>query len=167
MATNSRTIVLLLALSGLIPSLGCTEYGLQALNGMPEGMHLDSYRDCTEVIGSRYGYEDHTFGVVMIYSGCATTDYQAYLLIEHEFEEMDMQWTTAEYTTSNGDVLSVDAIYYSLDMWYNPVDIELQVIPYQGSTAFGIHEFWLGCQDDNNSSCPVNYVGAVGPDDLI
>ncbi len=164
---KTHVFSLFLSLCGLISLLGCSDYKLEGLSGMPEDMHLDSYRDCTEVIGSRYGYSDHTFGVVMLYSGCLTEDYQAYLLIEHEFEEMDMQWTTAEYTTSNGDVLTVDAVYYSLDFWYNPVDIEIQVVPFNGSTALGIHEFWLGCEDDDNGTCPVDYLGAVGPSDLI
>lgn len=155
------------AFIGLFCLPACSDYGLQDLNGMPEEMHLDSYRDCTEVVGSRYGYSNHTFGVVMMYTGCLTDDYNAYLLIEHQFEEMDMQWTTAEYTTTNNDVITVDAIYYSLDLWYNPVDIELQVVPYTGHTALGIHEFWVGCYDDNDSSCPVDYDGPVGPEDLI
>ncbi len=166
---NTRSLVFIITLLSVsvFGSLGCTEYGLQALYGMPEGMHLDSYRDCTQVIGTRYGYVDHTFSVVMMYSGCLAEDYQAYLLIEHEFEEMEVQWTTADYVTSNGDTITVDAVYYSLEFWYNPVDIEMQVIPYSGNTAYGIHEFWTHCPDDDTDSCPVEYNGAVGPEDLL
>lgn len=160
MKHNLLTALLL----GLLFGVGCSDY---RLTGLPDEMGLSYFKDCTTVIGERYGYIDHTFGAVMVHDGCEQDDDpSAYLLIEHEFEEMDVKWTTAQYTTENNDVITVDAVQYSLDLWYNPVDIELEIVPYQNQTALGIHEFWVDCPDDDSQECPVEYVGGIGPEDL-
>lgn len=142
---------------------GCMDYGLAE---MPEGMKLSEFQDCTTVIGERYWYQEHEFGVVMIYDGCDPDEYTAYLLIEHEYELMNQGWTTATYTTENNDVVTVDAVVYTLDFWYNPVDIEFSVVPFQQHTALGIHEFWIDCEDDDDSRCDLDYLQGVGSEDL-
>jgi hypothetical protein len=142
---------------------GCSDYGLTEV---PEDLPLTEFVDCTSVIGDRYWYQEHEFGVVMIYDGCTPSEYNAYLLIEHEYELMDQAWTTAEYTTDNDDVVTVDAVYYSLDFWYNPVDIEMTVVPFAGDIALGIHEFWVDCTDDDEPVCDIDYLQGVSADDL-
>jgi hypothetical protein len=149
---------------------GCQmDYGMKsrlAMEDMPQGMQLTEYRDCTEVVGDRYWYSDHELGVDLLYSGCLERNYKAYLMIEHQYEQMDMARTEARYTTSNNDQIIVDAAQFTLDMWYNPVDIELQIVPYSGDVALGIHEFYLDCQDDDDRRCRLEYLGAVRPENL-
>lgn len=149
----------------LLSGGGCMDYGL---SGLPEGMKISEFEDCTSVVGDRYWYEDHTFSVVMLYDGCDPDPEQigAYLLIEHEFEDMNWAWTTASYTTNNGDEITVDAVYFSLELWYNPVDLELMVVPYEGHHALGLHEFWIDCDDDNDTRCDLDYLQGVDSDDL-
>lgn len=146
---------------------GCgLDYWLNGMDSLPAEMQLSEFQDCTSIVGDRYWYQDHTFGVVMIYDGCDPVEYNAYLLIEHQFELMDQAWTTASYTTENGDEITADAVRYTLDFWYNPVDIEVTVIPFQGYTALGIHEFWIDCTDDDDGTCPVVLERSVTIEDL-
>lgn len=143
---------------------GCSDYTLQ--EGVQEELNLKDFRDCTNVVADHYWYSDHEFGVVMIYDACLAAQYKAYLLIEHESDIMEGEPVQIEYETSNGDTFAVDAWKFTFDLWYNPVDIELTVIPYQDRMAFGLHEFTLNCLDDDQQECALEYMGAVGASDF-
>lgn len=138
---------------------GCSDYALQ--EGVQEELNLKDFRDCTNVVADHYWYSDHEFGVVMIYDACLAAQYKAYLLIEHESDTMEGEPVQIEYETGNGDTFVVDAWKFTFDLWYNPVDIELTVIPYQDRMAFGLHEFTLNCLDDDQQECALEYMGAV------
>ncbi len=144
---------------------GCSDYALESTS-ISEDLNLVDFRDCTNVVADHYWYSDHEFGVVMIYDACLATQYKAYLLIEHESEVMEGEPVQIEYTTHNGDTFAVDAWKFTLDFWYNPVDIELTVIPYQDRMAFGLHEFTLNCLDDDQEECALEYLGAVDSGDF-
>ena len=150
---------------GALTLTGCSDYALQS-STISEDLNLVDFRDCTSVVADHYWYSDHEFWVVMIYDACLATQYKAYLLIEHESEVMEGQAVQIEYETSNGDTFAVDAWKFTLDFWYNPVDIELTVIPYQDRMAFGLHEFTLNCLDDDQEECALEYVGAVNAGDF-
>lgn len=159
---NRQGIFGIAALTILALLGGCSDYGLTEV---PENLPTE-FVDCTSVVGDRYWYEEHEFGVVMVYDGCTPSTYSAYLLIEHEYEIMTQEWTTATYDTDNNDVVTVDAVRYTLDFWYNPVDLEITVVPFQDNIALGIHEFWLDCTDDDEPVCDIDYLQGVSADDL-
>ena len=152
--------------------VACSEYGLRRVDtvspprGDIESMELTEFRDCSEVLGDNYWYEDHEFGVIFLYGGCLAVEPNAYLIVEHEFWDMDKAPVQVTYETLNNDVVTVDAWKYTLDFWYNPVDIELEVIPYQENIALGIHEFTLNCVDDDQMECDVEYTGSVDEQDF-
>lgn len=157
-----RTVRVILAAVALALAMsmfgGCSDYRLE---GVQEDLNLKDFRDCTSVVSDHYWYSDHEFGVVLIYDACLATQYKAYLLIEHESETMEGEPVQIDYTTSNGDTFVVDAWKFTFDLWYNPVDIELTVVPYQDRMAFGLHEFALTCIDDDQQECALEYLGAV------
>lgn len=155
-----RTLVVLV---GILLTACTSDY---ALRRMPESMDVTKYRDCTTVVPSRTSFRDHIFETTIFYDRCLATEYNAYLMIEHNYESMDVEETELDYHTENGDVIVTDAWIYSLEFWYNPVDIELEVIPYSGNTALGIHEFQIVCEDDASEVCGVTHTGSVSAEDF-
>lgn len=149
---------------GAIFATGCMDYGI---NEMMDEAALDQFQDCTTLVGNKeYGYANEVFDATFVYGACDPEEYQAYLLIDHDFELMDVWQTTVEYTTQNYDTVELDAVRFSLDFWYNPVDIEVSVIPFSGDTVLGIHEFRILCLDDDDQWCPVEYIRSATAEDL-
>ncbi|MFA5842149.1 MAG: hypothetical protein WC882_00500 [Candidatus Gracilibacteria bacterium] len=140
------------------------DYGIDALM---EEQGLTQFQDCTTFVGDKdYGYSNEVFDATFVYGNCAPDEYRAYLLIDHDFELMDVTQTTVEYTTQNYDTVVLDAVRFSFDFWYNPVDIEVSVVPFSGNTVLGIHEFRILCMDDDDSWCPVEYIRSATAEDL-
>lgn len=142
---------------------GCSETGLR---GYEEDLGLSKFRDCTTLVEDAFWFEDHEFGVGLFYDGCLATQYKAYILIEHEYEVMETERVIVNYESFNGDTVEADAWKFFLDFWYNPVDIEVQVIPYSNEIALGIHEFKIRCPDDDSTECQVTHLGSVGATDF-
>lgn len=156
----------------LVVFIGCSETGLQRMDPVdpPRGdvndLPVQEFRDCSQVLQDYYWYENHQFGVVMMYGGCLVEDFAAYLVIEHEFWTMEAAPVEATYETQNGDVVTADAWKYTLDFWYNPVDIEIEVVPHMDDIVLGIHEFKLNCVDDDQLECDVEYLGSIDTQDF-
>lgn len=170
MTRFARFLLLIIFLGVGLP--GCNDYSLRnspvasPSRGDIDDMPLGEFRDCSEVLGDNYWYKDHEFGVVIVYGGCLVTSYAAYLIIEHEFWDMDKRSLTIEYETPNGDTVTAEAWEYTLEFWYNPADIEVQVIPHMNDTILGIHEFQINCMDDDQRECDVEYTGQVDVQDF-
>jgi len=148
---------------GAIFATGCMDYGL---NEMMDEASLDQFQDCTTLVGDEYGYANEVFDATMVYGACDPEEYQAYMLLDHDFELMDAEQITVEYTTQNHDTVELDAVRFSLEFLYNPVDIEVSVIPFSGDTVLGIHEFRILCRDDDDPWCPVEFLRSATADDL-
>jgi hypothetical protein len=153
-------------LSGCVSDYRLSNEPSSPSQGSVEELEITDFRDCTQVLSDYYWYEDHEFGAILLYDGCLVNEYNAYLIIEHEFWDMEASPIQVEYETLNGDVMTVDAWKFTLEFWYNPVDIELQVIPYSGDMAAGIHEFGVNCVDDDQSECDVEHMGSVSAQDF-
>lgn len=174
-SSASRFRLLLFLLTTFLFATGlpaCSDYALQRSSpakpsrGDIDEMPLREFRDCSQVLGHYYWYENHEFGVVLIYDGCLVANYDAYMVIEHEFWDMDGVPVLVDYETGNGDIVTADAWKYTLGFWYNPVDIEIQVVPHMTDVILGIHEFKLNCVDDDQMECDVQYMGRVDAQDF-
>lgn len=159
----TRMFGFLIIALGAIFATGCMDYGL---NEMMEEEGLDQFQDCTTLVGNEYGYANQVFYSTFVYGECSPAAYQAYMLLDHDFELMDAQQTTVMYTTQNHDTVVLDAVRFSLNFWYNPVDIEVAVVPFDGDTVLGIHEFRILCRDDDDSWCPVEFLRSATAEDL-
>lgn len=142
---------------------GCMDYDI---NQMMDEASLDQFQDCTTLVGNDYGYTNQVFDATFVYGACSPEATQAYLLIDHGYDLMDAEQTTVQYTTQNYDTVVLDAVRFSLGFWYNPVDIEVSVVPFDGNTVLGIHEFRILCRDDDDTWCRVDYLRSATPEDL-
>ena len=127
---------------------------------------LTKFRDCSGVLGDNYWYEEHELGVVIFYGPCIEDEHLAYTMIDTEFFEMDGTTTVVQYESPSGAVYNVRAWEFTLDLWYNPVDIELDIIPYQEDFALGIHTFRIRCEDDDQLASDIEHLHSLSYEDF-
>jgi hypothetical protein len=121
-----------------------------------DGFH--GFRNCSEVVEPLYSYIDHQFQATVLLDRChVANDFGVTIVMTGEYAAMDRQRIPSQ---------GGEAWLFSYDFYYNPADVEIDVIPHKGEAALGAHGFDINCLDDDEAECEVIHTYDISYDDF-